>query len=551
MNMKQFIATLIISLVCYFGINFHQDEFLHFHNLAYLNPNFYLVNFTEGFQAYSKTLFSYQFNLPFPYTGTIQGIVFYPFFKLFPLLIGKGIYSFLSLILFFYLLKKELNLGKAGTWVMCFFIPFYFSVLHDAGPVNLALIIYLLTRILVSKIYSSKSFLRLLCLSSILLLIWVIACFDKLFFLYLIPSLIPFCLVKINLKDINWKSSISIFVTLLVLFALFNQYLSSNLSARYFSNVTPTFETKPLKKHLLDEEKLGVESLIKGALDPYKNKKVLYEILNDRLEGVNAFIKQFDFSFYLNRNLLGSTYYKHFYFKDYPIFLLLFLLAFVSQFIIRNFRKVGSAFIRWKNNPNSNDFYKTSLYGLTIAMMLATFLILGRVKWGHHFVFIWIPIFGFLFDNSYKFYTSIFLKTYFILALIIVSINYKISDWFYWISVDYSTIQKYTISSKKKQAIINFDSWSFYYIRSIDDQNDDIVTWVSPLDKTQMTRLLNLSDSLKIPIINVMNIDYVDTRNKQSFNKKLNSYYRLGRKIKMIYPSQKMPIFEIGFLAKK
>jgi hypothetical protein len=253
----------------------------------------------------------------------------------------------------------------------------------------------------------------------------------------------------------------------------------------------------------------------------------------------------------LNRNLLGSTYYRHFYFKDYPVFLLLFLFAFVSQFIIRNFSKLGSAFVRWENNPNSNDFYKASLYGLTITMMLATFLILGRVKWGHHFVFVWIPIFGFLFDNSYKFYRSIFLKTYFILALITVSINYKISDWYYWIPIDYATIQKYTSSSEKNKAIVNFDSWSFYYIRSIDDQNDDIVTWVSPLDKIQMTRLLNLSDSLKIPIINVMNIDYVDTRNKQSFNKKLNSYYKLGRPIKMIYPSQKMPIFEIGYLDKK
>jgi hypothetical protein len=77
------------------------------------------------------------------------------------------------------------------------------------------------------------------------------------------------------------------------------------------------------------------------------------------------------------------------------------------------------------------------------------------------------------------------------------------------------------------------------------------VTWVSPLDTIQMTRLLDLSDSLKIPIINVMNIDYVDTRNKQSFNKKLNSYYKLGRPIKMIYPSQKMPIFEIGYLDKQ
>jgi hypothetical protein len=48
-----------------------------------------------------------------------------------------------------------------------------------------------------------------------------------------------------------------------------------------------------------------------------------------------------------------------------------------------------------------------------------------------------------------------------------------------------------------------------------------------------------------------MNIDYVDTRNQQSFHKKLNSYYKLGRTIKMMYPSHKMPIFEIGFLAGK
>jgi len=551
MVLKQFIIVLIISIVCYFGINFHQDEFLHFHNLAYLNPNFVLVNFTEGFHAYIKTFFNYSFNLPFPYTGTLQGILFYPFFKLFPLIIGKGIYSFLSLIIFFYLLKKELNLGRAGTWAMCFFIPFYFSVLHDAGPVNLALIIYLLTSILVRKIYVSKSFLRLIGLSSILLLIWVIACFDKLFFLYLIPSLIPFCLVKISLKDINWKSSISIFVALILLFTLFNQYLKSELSVKHFSNTTPSFETKPLKQHLLDEEKLGVESLLKGVLNPYENKKVLVEILNDRLEGVNAFIKQFDFSFYLNRNLLGSSFYKNFYIKGYPVFLLVFIFAFVLHLIIKNYKNVPLDRLHWKSILQSNDFYKTSLYGLTIAMMLATFLILGRVKWGHHFIFVWIPIFGFLFDNPYRFHTSIFLKIYFILALFMVSINYKIGDWHYWIPVDYSTIQKYTSSSEKKKAIVNFDSWSFYYIRSIDDQNDDIVTWVSPLDKIQMARLLNLSDSLKIPIINVMNIDYVDTRNGQSFNKKLNAYYKLGRKIKMIYPSLKMPIFEIGYLDKK
>ena len=549
--MKPFIVVLIISLVCYFGINFHQDEFLHFHNLAYLNPNFYLVNFTEGFQAYTKTLFNDQFYLPFPYTGTIQGILFYPFFKLFPLVLGKGIYSFLSLILFFYLLKKELNLGTIGTWAMCLFIPFYLSVLHDAGPVNLALIIYLLTRILVQKIYVSKSFLRLLGLSGILLFIWIIACFDKLFFLYLIPSLIPFCLVKIKWEDLNWKSSISIFITFLLLLALFNQYLQSDLSVKYFSNSPAKFETKPLKKHLLDEEKLGIESLIKAIAHPYSNKKTLLEIIDDRIEGTNAFIKQFDFSFYMNRNLLGSTYYQHFYFNGYPIYLLLFLFAFVFQLIFKHFKKAGSALVHWKNAPKSTEFYKACLYGLTIAMMLATFLILGRVKWGHHFIFIWIPIFGFMFDNQYQFYKSYFVQIYFISAILMAMINLKVSDWHYWISVDYSTIQKHTGSSKKKQAIINFDSWSFYYIRSIDDQNDDIVTWVSPLDTVQMTRLLNLSDSLKIPIINVMNIDYVDTRNKQSFNKKLNFYYQLGRPIKMIYPSQKMPIFEIGYLAKK
>ena len=48
-----------------------------------------------------------------------------------------------------------------------------------------------------------------------------------------------------------------------------------------------------------------------------KNKKTLIEIFDDRLEGTNAFIKQFDFSFYLNRNLLGSTFFRHFYFKDF------------------------------------------------------------------------------------------------------------------------------------------------------------------------------------------------------------------------------------------
>lgn len=546
--MKQFFTVLIISSLCYFGINFHQDEFLHFHNLAYNNPNFYLANFTEGFQAYNKTFLNYQFYLPFPYTGTMQGILFYPFFKLFPLLLGKGIYSFLSLILFFYLLKKELNLGKTGTWIMCLFIPFYVSVLRDAGPVNLALIIYILTRIIICRLYDSNSLFKIIWLSCILLFLWIIACFDKLFFLYLIPSLIPFCLIKINLKNIRWRPSISVFITLIIFSTIIIQYLNSDLSVKHFNKTTPNFEIKPLKKHLRDEEKLGFESLLKGVYHPFQNKKILSGIFYDRLEGANAFIKQFDFSFYLNRNLSELSYFQYFYFDGYPIFLFLLLIAFLIQLIRENFKRIGLALSKWIKDPSSNNFYKASLYGLTIVVMLATFLILGRVQFGHHFIFIWIPIFGFLFDNPYKFYANKFLKTYLILALFMVGINFKISRWHPWIKENYSIIQKYTRSNEQKKAIINFDSWSFYYIRSIDDQNDDIVTWVNPLDTIQMDRLLNLSDSLKIPIINVMNIDWVDIEGKRTFNKKLNSYYKLGRKIKMIYPSNKMPIFEIGYL---
>ena len=151
-NIKDYIwpvtIFIVISLLIGFKLHTHTDEFILFNDLAFKHPNFILNNFTLGFDGYTKIFFkSFEVQLPFLYTGNVQSFFFSPFYWVFPIEIAKFVYSFCSLTIIFLLIRKAFNLSISKLYILVLFIPIYVTVLHDSGPVNFSIIVFLITKI--------------------------------------------------------------------------------------------------------------------------------------------------------------------------------------------------------------------------------------------------------------------------------------------------------------------------------------------------------------------------------------------------------------------
>lgn len=117
-----------IAWILYAYLPFHQDEFLHFHSLAYQLPNFQLNAFKEGFGAYEKFFtLGLSVYFPFLYTGNLQGILLWPFYVSMPIIEAKIAYSLLSLALLYVLILRTFSMSFAGKWFLFLLLPIYIA----------------------------------------------------------------------------------------------------------------------------------------------------------------------------------------------------------------------------------------------------------------------------------------------------------------------------------------------------------------------------------------------------------------------------------------
>ena len=213
----QLLIFLFISFYIGFFINTHLDEFILFVDLAYRNPSFYLNQFPNGYHAYVKLLpFDIKLNLPYAYLGNVQGFLFYPFYCLFSIELAKFAYSFASLVSICWLIKSTFNVQGAKLWFLVFLVPLYITILHDSGPVNISIICYFISKSLIFRLYHSQS-MRLIALYCILIsLVWFIAFYDKMFFLYLFPSVLIFSISGLTKEKIFSFRSVSLLIPIFI-----------------------------------------------------------------------------------------------------------------------------------------------------------------------------------------------------------------------------------------------------------------------------------------------------------------------------------------------
>lgn len=459
----------IISWVVYTQLPFHQDEFLHFHSLAYQLTNFSLNQFKEGFAAYEK-LFPFGFSVffPFLYTGNLQGILISPFYAFLPILEAKMVYSVISLGLILGLILRFFKFRSSDKWFLFLLIPLYVAVLRDAGPVNVALIVFMLSLFCTEQISKSSRFNWIYVF--LLALLWCFAFYDKLFFVYLMPSILVYSAARLPSQVWMKRGFIEKIGVALGVFGLFVlAYVLSDIRVRQFQQVD-----------LLDVQVPFLKAISTSDSTSW---------LEDRRLVFVTILSQFDFSFYLLRHL------------EYTDFVQSKLWGGLSGFGIGFLILL---FLEFRHADRQAKWYLGSFF-----VMVITFLVLGKIRFGHHTIFLFLPLLGFWFDGRQPRYGKALL-VWMICNVCMTGVNVYGSQPHESLRTDYRALVNKT--KLAEPVIVNFDSWNYYYLRNL-DADQALVTWVDLQDSIQANRLFALAKRLHRPIVNVSGSPEVFKRN--------------------------------------
>ena len=535
---------IILSAVIGFGLHTHTDEFILFNDLAFQHPNFILNNFTAGFDGYTKIFFnSFEVSLPFLYTGNVQSFLFKPFYWIFSIEIAKFAYSFCSLIIIFLLLNKAFRLSIPKLYILVLFIPLYVTVLHDCGPVNISIIIFLLSKIGFENFYAAQKRMTQLYFALAFFLLWSIGFYDKLFFVYLFPGLIFFALSSIPKKQIISIKSLWVLGSSFAFFSFVLYYLSSDFRITLFHTANSQKYTAPLNQILGGGNDLKpLIRFIRYFPGSIVEMGQLKELVTDRLIVIHTLMNSFDFSYYFVRNLESPLFKPQKLFSNVSVDYILFLVFFVPSlfFIVKNLIK--SILLK---SIDSTHYAKSFFYILSILCLVGTFLVIGKIRSPHHTLFIWIPLLGLILDNPFQFERKKSFLIYYAFTLGVSSFNFLNTPPQKFIVDEYEKIITYTQRDNTKMQIVNFDTFNHFLTRRIDNPNGHIITYVDPRDSIQFTRLLRLSDSLKTPILEVSGKYDWGYQSDITLDQKMNFIKQYHRNIVMLNSSSEIPIFLI------
>jgi hypothetical protein len=535
---------IILSAVIGLGLHTHTDEFILFNDLAFEHPNFILNNFNVGFDGYTKIFFnSFEVSLPFLYTGNVQSLLFSPFYWIFPIEIAKFAYSFSSLTIIFLLIRKAFNLSISKLYILILFIPIYVTVLHDCGPVNISIIVFLLTKMGFEYYYEVQKKSLIIFYSIGFFILWAIGFYDKLFFIYLFPGLLFFALSSIPKKHILTTKSLWLLLSCLAFFSFVYYYLTSDFRITLFHTASSQKYTAPLNQILGGGNDLKpLIRFIKFFPGSIVEMGQLKELVTDRLFVIHTLMNSFDFSYYFVRNLESPLFKSPKLFANISIDYLLFLFFFIPSLFLIGKNLLKNILVK---QADSKNYSKSFFYFLSILSLICTFLLIGKIRSPHHTLFIWIPLLGFILDNPFQFERKKTFLIYFAFTIGLSTFNFFNTPPQKFIVDEYQKIVSYSQRDKPNMQIVNFDTFNHFLTRRIDNPHGHIITYVDPRDSIQFTRLIRLSDSLKTPIIEISGKNDWGYQNEITINQKMNLIRQYHRNIVMLNTSTEIPIFLI------
>jgi hypothetical protein len=506
-----FTLTFIATLIFYFA-NVHMDEFIQFFALKYDNDNFNVINFSQGYNAYIKKapLFKSLIYQPFQYVGSIQSYLFRPFYNNFSIINAKYLYSLISLIIIYTLYFIAFNVDKKKIYLAVTFLPIITVIMHDSGPVNISIIIFFLSKIIVNKIFNNKNVLLNILLFLVLICFYIVGLFDKIFFIYLYPSIFFFSLSGINFWESKKKMIIYITCSLLFLIYSFLFVKSGIYSIDY------------------NQPNLILNKSTIGAPNVALSSGVKY-LLEDRIESAIAIIKTFDYPFFLSLNFDLKKYYGISIFGFTPIILIIFFLfqkSKIKKFAFTNFLNIN-----------------VILFLASLCSMIFMFLLFGGIRLPHHTIFIYLPLIGILTELDLKFSPYNNLLKFHLFSIFSFFLIMFVSKPESRISEKYNDIHEVILrkTNTYKNVVINFSGWNYYYIESLNRDNlKKYVTYVKPSSKFEYQRLLKFVKGKNAVLINVfsnLDNDSIEMKNE------INYISKDFNKSSLIYNSNFNPIY--------
>ena len=237
-------------------IPWNMDEFIMYHVLACWEPSQQLNVYRDSCIAHPTQLGPIEFQRAYEYIGITSSLLLAPVHALSQSIWTPYAVGALALVATVWGLVKSFMLPRRIMPVMLLFFPLVFTMLHDAGPVRVGLLVLAWTPIVTAQ-YLKAERSRIMWLA-LLVVMWAVAVEDKPFFLYLISGIALLSIASLSSKGLlsrAWRS----WKLLVILFGVSGSFGISLLAVmqqgngmsylRYLIRVSPDHSTTSMSSN--------------------------------------------------------------------------------------------------------------------------------------------------------------------------------------------------------------------------------------------------------------------------------------------------------------
>lgn len=460
-------AFFCIWNVYYLPMN--MDEALIYHRLACdSHPFSFLHTLRESCDNLHEltTFFGLKMARPYAYVGPLQGMLYAPVYYAFNSMYAQYWFALPFFLLFAWLMARETGNPRRSFPIFLVCLPLVLKFIHDDGVLKVMAVTFPLAAMATRKLLNSEKALQYV-YAFLLAAIVLMNIVDKIYFLYLFPSFVFFCLALAG--DENWE-------------ALLNKIKKAFPAIACAGAILAIV----LVIHLLSDYGGGevyYKELIKGS----PSKQPFEALLGNFMSYV------FFWPSYAHRSLNMD------YFSSAAV--LFFTVLSFSWFVLC----VGLGVKTQKGEFKPISLRTTLLLSSLIAMVVV-FVVSRNVWAAHHFMYLWIPILMLVADLVSK------LRHQWALAVVGGFFALNLLALFYMMEAPISqpeskgrdAVFEYLEKAvPAEKSIVNFSSWGGYYIYALYAPKNQLVTYTEPLRPEDAGKLANISNNTGRKIYNV------------------------------------------------
>ncbi|MDD3288341.1 MAG: hypothetical protein PHX43_04980 [Alphaproteobacteria bacterium] len=455
-------AALSFWNIYYLPMN--MDESLIYHRLACDSHPFYFMHiFREDCVNLHELVapFGLKIARPYAYIGPFQGMLYAPFYYLFNSPEAQYWFALIFFVPFAWLMARATPKPIRTFPIVLACMPLIIQFVHDDGILKLIMLSFPIGAILLRKILDAKGALHYV-YGALFAGLAFFNIFDKIYFIYLFPSFIFFCLAMLD--EPNWKSLI--------------ERLRQAVPVICMIAVITGVLTLVLLFSTMSDGQYYLSWLMNFAQD----KRSLGQL------GSSFWFFAFFWPAYAHHILdMGMAL------SDMLPMMALTLLwvacCIVGAFKFKNHMPVRSALLL-----------------LSLFSMAFVFLIFRNVWSAHHFIYLWVPVLILLGDFVARADRKWLLGT--VLGFFVIN----------GLTLLYLTQAPVSVTASKdreaifdylqkeipaSQSIVNFSSWGGYYIYALYAPKDQLVTYTEPLTQKDAEKLIEISKKTDRKIYNV------------------------------------------------